>query len=203
MDNMEGNQPSSSQEDDMIPLSKLQNRISTDAGSSDEDIPLADLRRTGSPISDFDNSDADPEYKPGQCEVKHCREEVWAACENCLMLVCYDHCIEDIDSCEHHGKTMKNGTTVKKKRRNKAKDIERKGKLYAKDKAEDMGILEDHIHHENQDDASIEEQAEQENHDLLPRPQQGRELQEEGKAERENREDDIRVDANDENLQKQ
>ncbi|GFO02670.1 hypothetical protein PoB_002917500 [Plakobranchus ocellatus] len=73
MDNMEENQPSSSQEDDMIPLSKLRNRISTDAGSSDEDIPLADLRRTGSPISDFDDSDAGPEYKPGQCEVKRCR----------------------------------------------------------------------------------------------------------------------------------
>ncbi|GFO12114.1 hypothetical protein PoB_003861900 [Plakobranchus ocellatus] len=63
MDNMEGNQPPSSQEDDMIPLSKLRNRISTDAGSSDEDIPLADLRRAGSPILDFDDSYADPEYK--------------------------------------------------------------------------------------------------------------------------------------------
>ncbi|GFN78536.1 hypothetical protein PoB_000504200 [Plakobranchus ocellatus] len=115
MENMEGNQPSSSQEDDMIPLSRLRNRISTDAVSSDEDIPLADLRRTGSPISDFDDSDADPEYKPGQCEVKRCREEVWAACENCLMLVCYDHCIEDIDSCEHHRKTMKKRHINKKK----------------------------------------------------------------------------------------
>ncbi|GFO49364.1 hypothetical protein PoB_007586900 [Plakobranchus ocellatus] len=47
-----------------------------------------------------------------------------------------------------------------------------------------------------------EGQAEQENHDLLPRPQQGRESQEEGEAERENREDGILVDANDENLQK-
>ncbi|GFO45999.1 hypothetical protein PoB_007250400 [Plakobranchus ocellatus] len=44
-----------------------------------------------------------------------------------------------------------------------------------------MDIPEDHIHHENQDDASIEGQAEQENYDLLHRPQQGRELQEEGK----------------------
>ncbi|GFN78537.1 hypothetical protein PoB_000504300 [Plakobranchus ocellatus] len=65
-----------------------------------------------------------------------------------------------------------------------------------------MGIPQDHIHHENQDDASIEGQAEQENHDLLPRPQQGRELQEEGEAERDNREDDIGVDANDKDLQK-
>ncbi|GFN81314.1 hypothetical protein PoB_000782000 [Plakobranchus ocellatus] len=65
-----------------------------------------------------------------------------------------------------------------------------------------MVIQEDHIHYENQDDASIEGQAEQENYDLLPRPQQGRELQEEGEAEKENREDDIRVDANDEDLQK-
>ncbi|GFN84278.1 lish domain-containing [Plakobranchus ocellatus] len=65
-----------------------------------------------------------------------------------------------------------------------------------------MGIQEDHIHHENQDDASIEGQAEQENLDLLPRPKQGRELQEEDEAETENREDDIRVDANDEDLQK-
>ncbi|GFO46000.1 hypothetical protein PoB_007250500 [Plakobranchus ocellatus] len=109
MDNMEGNQPSSSQEDDVIPLSKLRNRISTDISSSDEDIPLADLRRTGSPISDFDDSDADPGYKPGQCTVKRCREDVWAACENCLMRVCYDHCIEDIDSCEQHGKNEKTG----------------------------------------------------------------------------------------------
>ncbi|GFN84279.1 hypothetical protein PoB_001078500 [Plakobranchus ocellatus] len=77
MDNMEGNQPSSSQEDDMIPLSKLRNRISTGAVSSDEDIPFADLRRTGSPISDFDDSYSDPEYKPSQCEVKRCREEDW------------------------------------------------------------------------------------------------------------------------------
>ncbi|GFN76020.1 hypothetical protein PoB_000252600 [Plakobranchus ocellatus] len=68
---------------------------------------MQDLRRTGSTISDFDDSDADPEYKPGQ--------------------------------------------------------------------------------------------EEQENHDL---PQQGRELQEEGETERENMEDDMRVDANDEDLQK-
>ncbi|GFO04517.1 hypothetical protein PoB_003102200 [Plakobranchus ocellatus] len=38
-----------------------------------------------------------------------------------------------------------------------------------------MGIPEDHIHHENQDDASIEGQAEQENHDLLLRLQHYRE----------------------------
>ncbi|GFO02671.1 Ws0399_0 protein [Plakobranchus ocellatus] len=64
------------------------------------------------------------------------------------------------------------------------------------------GVPEDYIHYENQDDASIERQAEQENHDLLPRPQQRRELQKEGEAERENREDVICVDANDEDLQK-
>ncbi|GFN97496.1 hypothetical protein PoB_002400200 [Plakobranchus ocellatus] len=90
-------------------------RISIDAGLSDEDIPLADLRCTGSPISNFDDSYADPEYKPGQCEVKRGREEVWAVYENCLMLVCYDHCIKDIDSCEQHGKTMKKRDNSKKR----------------------------------------------------------------------------------------
>ncbi|GFO12814.1 hypothetical protein PoB_003931900 [Plakobranchus ocellatus] len=65
-----------------------------------------------------------------------------------------------------------------------------------------MGIQEDRIHKKKQDDASIEGQAEQENHDLLSRPQQGSELHEEGEAERENREDDTHVDANDEDLQK-
>ncbi|GFO26605.1 hypothetical protein PoB_005311000 [Plakobranchus ocellatus] len=77
-------------------------------------------------------SDAEPEYKPGQREVKRCREEVWAACENYHMLVCFDNGIEEIDSWEQHGKAMKKRDNSKK-RRNKAKDIERKRELYAKD----------------------------------------------------------------------
>ncbi|GFR85098.1 hypothetical protein ElyMa_004164500 [Elysia marginata] len=89
---------SGEEDDDNIPLSKLiqtNPRPSTEPSSSDEESSYT-----------YD-SDADPEFSPGKCEVRRCGEDVWAACENCEILVCYDHCIEEISSCSEHGKVLR------------------------------------------------------------------------------------------------
>ena len=80
---------------------------------SDEDISVALLKRkiantiddsvsTFSEEEDWYDSDQDPEYRQN-CEVIHCKNEVWAACHGCLILVCWEHFHEEITSCTEHG----------------------------------------------------------------------------------------------------
>ncbi|KAK3781963.1 hypothetical protein RRG08_051262 [Elysia crispata] len=47
---------------------------------------------------EIDDSHKDSDFTPGACEVKGCKEEVWAAGRDCKILECYDHCNEDIAS---------------------------------------------------------------------------------------------------------
>ena len=56
---------------------------------------------------EIDDLDKDSDFFPSACEVKGCKEEVWAACQDCEILVCYDHCDEDIAPCDQHGKIPK------------------------------------------------------------------------------------------------
>ena len=58
-----------------------------------------------------------PNYTPGECEVRRCKQEVFPACTECEILLCYDHMVEDVISCDQHGK--KKRKTVK---RSKTKD---------------------------------------------------------------------------------
>ncbi|CAG9768645.1 unnamed protein product [Ceutorhynchus assimilis] len=53
-----------------------------------------------SPSDDYD-SDADPPF--GQCHVKTCKGEVFAACHRCDFLLCFDHFNEDVENCKYHG----------------------------------------------------------------------------------------------------
>ena len=88
---------SDSDEDYDIPLAQLKKKLSKDKNSKDcvnyfnysEDEFVHD-------------SDSDPEYKQ-TCEVHLCKKEVWAACQRCLILVCWDHFMEDISTCADHG----------------------------------------------------------------------------------------------------
>ena len=88
---------SDSDEDYDIPLAQLKKKLSKDKNSKDcvnyfnysEDEFVHD-------------SDSDPEYKQ-TCEVHLCKKEVWAACPRCLILVCWDHFMEDISTCADHG----------------------------------------------------------------------------------------------------
>ena len=52
-------------------------------------------------LSDYEDSDADPTFKPGKCQARRCKEDLFAACERCNILLCYDHFTEDTDSCDH------------------------------------------------------------------------------------------------------
>ena len=108
--------------------------------SSDDDMPLADLLPLASSsklklsdsktnetseigtsesdyeLSDYDDSDADPTFKPGRCQARRCKEDLFAACERCNILLCYNHFTEDTDSCDHGRppkvmKSMKKRTT--------------------------------------------------------------------------------------------
>ena len=58
------------------------------------------------------DSDGDPDYTPGECEVRRCKQEVFAACTECEILLCYDHKVEDVISCDQHEK--KKRKTVKR-----------------------------------------------------------------------------------------
>lgn len=100
-----------SDSDDNTPLAYIR-------GTSEDDIPLIHLRKVpevsvSSCSSDESSdeimydSDQDPEFNVGVCEVRKCKEEVWAACHECEILVCFDHFNEDISSCWEHGKTKK------------------------------------------------------------------------------------------------
>lgn len=55
--------------------------------------------------SNYD-SDADPEFNLGVCEIEKCKQGIWTAWEECDMLLCYAHSIEKVNSCDEHG-TMK------------------------------------------------------------------------------------------------
>ena len=64
---------------------------------------------------DFDDdfsydSDKDPEFKQ-TCEVRCCKKEVWAACHKCLILVCWEHFNEEVESCNDHGSIKKANKT--------------------------------------------------------------------------------------------
>lgn len=106
-------------DDDNIPLANLmlQNEV-----VDDENIPLIHLQRKRKPSEDsslssedYYDSDKDPEYNVGVCEVRCCKDEVWAACHMCEILVCYNHFMEDIISCKQHGKILKREKRQKKK----------------------------------------------------------------------------------------
>ncbi|GFO27699.1 hypothetical protein PoB_005420400 [Plakobranchus ocellatus] len=102
---------------------------------SDDDVPLADLMPLAdimpvtsmlrnmetnlevvqndsedkeSMISQYlDDSDNDPDYVPGKCHLIGCEEDIFAACEACLILLCYHHFVEDVKSCTQHGEKPK------------------------------------------------------------------------------------------------
>lgn len=55
------------------------------------------------------DSDNDPDYNLGHCEVRRCSGEVSAACEktNCEILLCFDYFIHTDTSCQNHIKNEK------------------------------------------------------------------------------------------------
>ena len=110
----------SDSDDDNIPLAKL--KVQNKA-VDDENIPLIHLQRKrklsedSSLSEDYYDSDKDPEYNVGACEVRFCKGEVWAACHMCEILVCWDHFMEEITSCKQHGEILKR---EKQQKKNKA-----------------------------------------------------------------------------------
>ena len=52
-----------------------------------------------------DDSDNDSDFVPGKCRLKGYKEEIFAACVECLALLCFD--VEDVNSCTEHGEKPK------------------------------------------------------------------------------------------------
>ena len=65
------------------------------------------LEEFDSDIDSLHNSDADPEFHPETCEVRRCKNEAWATCEECEMTSCRSHSMETVRSCNDHGMTGK------------------------------------------------------------------------------------------------
>ena len=61
------------------------------------------LEEFDSDIESLQNSDADPEFHPGTCEVRRCKNEAWATCEECEMTLCRSHSMKTVKSCNDHG----------------------------------------------------------------------------------------------------
>lgn len=96
---------------DLMPLAHLP-RVDTrsDSGTNLEGVQndFIDNLSDDSMISDYlDDSDNDPTYMPGACAFKGCKEEIFAACNDCLVLLCYDHFVEDVNSCAEHSHSKK------------------------------------------------------------------------------------------------
>lgn len=79
----------------------IDNHVQSDDASSSSDESLNHYINVGG----YD-SDRDPEYNPGACEVKKCKADVWAACPECEILLCWEHFNEDISFCTQHGKVL-------------------------------------------------------------------------------------------------
>ena len=66
----------------------------------------------------LNDSDADPNFKPGACHVKRCKEDICTACVRCDILLCYDHFIDDTEPCDNDNlKRHKDGKEHDKKRK--------------------------------------------------------------------------------------
>ncbi|KAK3776184.1 hypothetical protein RRG08_063727 [Elysia crispata] len=129
-------------------------------GTDNEDeLPLARLKKSKAidnakssgfidPDSDYDvylqDSDSDPEFNPGICEVRHCKDPVWSACEECDILVCYDHFMEEVNTCGQHGKKNKND-----KKKDKGKENTLVKNQVARQETTKKGV-----HHEEENNTS-------------------------------------------------
>ena len=71
------------------------------------------LEEFDSDIESLHNSDADPEFHPGTCEVWRCKNEAWATCEECEMTLCRSHSMETVRSCNDHGTIGKKDKRIK------------------------------------------------------------------------------------------
>ena len=77
------------------------------------------------------DSDADPPYK-ATCEYYQCKREVWSSCHRCLILLCYDHFMDN-PHCDYHTKcivkkTIKRITSVNKDLQPEQHQVEGSGK---------------------------------------------------------------------------
>ena len=61
------------------------------------------------------DSDKDSDFVPGKSRLKDCKEDIFAACVECLALLCYDHFAEDVSSCIEHGEKPKQEKKKQKK----------------------------------------------------------------------------------------
>ena len=92
--------------------SHSKNASESSSDDSDYNVPLAKIFCRTEPASEpssceIYNSDSDPEFKPGLCEAKRCKDEIWAACHVCESMLCYSHFMEEKPSCPDHGEKKK------------------------------------------------------------------------------------------------
>ena len=84
------------------------------------ELDMASPKALPSLLEDFDsdieslhNSDANPEFHPWTCEVRRCKNEAWATCEECEMTLCRSHSMETVKSCNDQGTIGKKDKRIK------------------------------------------------------------------------------------------
>ena len=106
---LQANMNTEFESDDHVPLADLMPLADT--------VPLAGIRRTRNIVAKVqvmendwddnisddtrsmvsDDTDNDPEFVSGKWRLKGCKEDIFAACVKCLVLLCYDHSVEDVN----------------------------------------------------------------------------------------------------------
>ena len=111
---------------------------------SDQDSEISETAAESD--EEFYDSDKDPAFAQS-CEVRKCKKEVWAACHKCLILVCWEHFNEEVNSCKDHGLFKKAKNTkmpydlvseVTPKKANKTKKSEPEGSGVKKTKLTEL-----------------------------------------------------------------
>ena len=86
---------------DNVPLAQIRARMLS-SFSSDQKIAVPEEPDNKSELSEepVHDSDADPPYT-ATCEHNQCKEEVWSSCHRCLILLCYNHFMDN-PHCDYH-----------------------------------------------------------------------------------------------------
>ncbi|GFO43437.1 hypothetical protein PoB_006994200 [Plakobranchus ocellatus] len=96
---------------DIMPVTGMPRNMETNL-----EVVQNDSEDNESMVSEYpSNYENDRDYKPSKYHLKGCKEDIFAACVDFLILLCYDHFVEDVKSCTQHGENPKKKKRTKER----------------------------------------------------------------------------------------
>ncbi|CAG9827386.1 unnamed protein product [Diabrotica balteata] len=116
---------SSSEENEPLTNTEIGSESDNTDNSEKNNKKSSDHLNNGDPYSDIDLSDTnDPTYTQC-CEVPKCKGEVFSSCFRCQILLCWNHFMEDLPTCDkHRNQDSSDDSFVSKRRYRKKKKID-------------------------------------------------------------------------------